>query len=246
MARRKKSTKAKRTTAEKAANETGNRPIESVTGASSQAPASLSNDDSPETASSATHEQAARVETSDVGGDGSELAQLVIPLDRLQAFVRFVWRGAIGAACIWLGRLIWAGPASQTIVYLSFLICAFSIALTGLMLVLAALRWLALALWPSPTQIIMTEKAISLRTGAFGHDSFTWSDIRVELEGDLEADIYESLPAEALVPTLRHQPTDHNVFGSLQTYCGRPAEELAAQIKPFVLQRLRQQEATAE
>ncbi len=168
---------------------------------------------------------------------------LVIPLDRLQAFVRFVWRAAVGGGCIWLGRSIWPGPDYQTIVYLSFLICAFSIALVGLMLVLAALRWLALACWPGGTRIHVTADAIDLQTGAFGHDSFAWSDIDVELEGDLEADIYESLPPEAIVPTLRHRPTGHNVFGSLQTYGGRPAEELAAQIKPFVLQRLRVQEA---
>lgn len=172
-----------------------------------------------------------------------QLSSLVIPLDRLQAFVRFVWRGVVGAGCIWLGRSIWPGPDYQTIVYLSFLIFAFSIALAGLIFVLAAVRWLALALWPGATRINMTNERIDLNTGAFGHDSFAWSDIDVELEGSLEADIYESLPAESIVPTLRHRPTDHNVFGSLQTYSGRPAEDLAAQIKPFVLQRLRVQEA---
>ena len=171
------------------------------------------------------------------------LPSLVIPLDRLQAFVRFVWRGAVGAGCIWLGRSIWPGPDYQTIVYLSFLICAFSIALVGLMLILAALRWLALACWPGRTRILVTTDAIDLQTGAFGHDSFAWSVIDVELEGNLEADIYESLPAESIVPTLRHRPTGHNVFGNLQTYSGRPAEDLAAQIKPFVMQRLRVQEA---
>lgn len=169
--------------------------------------------------------------------------ELIIPLDRLQAFVRFVWRGAVGAGCMWLGRSIWPGPDYQTIVYLSFLIFAFSIALAGLMFAMAAVRWLALALWPGVTRIKVTNERIDLHTGAFGHDSFAWSDIDVELEGNLEADIYESLPAESIVPTLRHRPTDHNVFGSLQTYSGHPAENLAAQIKPFVLQRLRVQEA---
>jgi|GEM_PF-3421695 len=239
MARQKNSNKAKRSTSKSKGRDTGVRP---ATVAPSDSPALASKPDPTESNSLAPHANAASVQTSDVEND-SALARLVIPLDRLQAFVRFVWRGALGAGCLWLGRLIWPGPDYQTIVYLSFLTCAFSVALTGFILALASLRWLALALWPSATHITMTDKTIDLHTGAFGHDSFAWSDIDVALEGDLEADIYESLPAQAIVPTLRHRPSDHNVFGSLQTYSGRPAENLAAQIKPFVLQRMRQQEA---
>ena len=171
------------------------------------------------------------------------LSPLVLPIERLQAAVRFIWRGAIGAACIWLAALIWPAPEHETIVYLSFLVCAVSIAFCGFILCLAALRWLALTLWPQPTFIRLTPQHIEIHAGPFGREAVNWHALNVELEGGLTAEIFVSLPDEALVPTLRRSQDGANLFGTLQTYSGQPAEHLAALIKPFVFERMMAQEA---
>lgn len=171
------------------------------------------------------------------------IGKLLIPCDRLQAAIRFVWLAAIAGVFIAPVIFAWPDGQLQLVVYLSFLTLVLTSGAIGAAFAYLSLRWLLLAIWPSSTIVGADENVIRIDAGPFGKYEVRWSEVTIQLEGDIDADTYRLLPPEALVPSIRRTHDGFDLFGRMQSLTGLPSETLAAKLKPFVLHAMEQTDA---
>lgn len=119
--------------------------------------------------------------------------------------------------------------------------------LAGVALILAALRWLLLAVWPGRLVIEVDEKALKFRLGPFGHRDLDWSRMEASYSHEREDDPDEEPDPELLalepedemaahLPRMRHPRVAGDVRWLILRFADADEAEFASVFYPYVQQ----------
>jgi hypothetical protein len=165
-------------------------------------------------------------------------ATFFLKADRSRALVRALWRllcaVIVGGLALQIRpdwRLLWqTQPASC----LALAVLILGLALVALPLVIAAGRWLLLAVWPGPLGIHATNHELKLDLGPLGRRSYPWSDIVVEVEQEIDTDLIEDLPDDSITLRIRPRGTKENLARPIQLAANVSDEEFTRRFRPFL------------
>ncbi|MFQ5412200.1 MAG: hypothetical protein ACE5EC_07870 [Phycisphaerae bacterium] len=163
-----------------------------------------------------------------------------LSVDRIRAAVRGLWRSACAGLLI---ALLWNWTAisdwgllwqSQRASFIGLGVVYLVLAMSGLILLVPALRWLLLAAWPTRVGIEITPERITMRLGPFGGGVYDWSRIRMTLEPEVDPDVLEMLPDDAFVPRMFHPECEEDMARRIQVFSGLEAERVTALLRPLL------------
>lgn len=168
-----------------------------------------------------------------------------LPVDRVHAVVRSVWRLLPGGVLIGLGYLIGFQIGSwalfwerQSITFVAIGTFILILALSGLSFVVSGIRWLLLAGWMRPVHVDIDETAIRASLGPFGSDTILWSDVRCTVAEGFDADLLSQLDNDAFTPHIRDARSQRDVYAWLQSRTGVAPESLTGALRPYFESRL--------
>jgi hypothetical protein len=149
---------------------------------------------------------------------------IILPVDRARAAMRGLWRLAL--------MLITAAPTFIMTVNLDWKLLRLSdpasfyglgvlwlgLAATALGLFVSAARWLLLSVWHQPLLIRISPREIAWNLGPFGQRVIPVQSLEVRLFPEVEPELLESIPDDALTITMRHRSTGENIGAKLEMF----------------------------
>lgn len=168
-------------------------------------------------------------------------AEVRLSVDRGAAVVRASWRllGASAAGVVmWIVRggqrwsILWAHETASALAWLVLLAV---VGLPAILLILAALRWLLLALWPAESHISLSPTHIRFRLGPFGRRDYSTHELSITLESLTDdAEVEDSAGPCGLVSILDRR-TRSNIGATIQRFAGIDAETLSRLAAPVLV-----------
>jgi hypothetical protein len=166
------------------------------------------------------------------------IATFFLKVDRSRALVRALWRllcAVVAGGLVFQIRPDWAllwrtQPASC----LALALLALCLALVALALLIAAGRWLLLAVWPGELGIRSTARGLELELGPLGRRAYEWSDIVVDVEQEIEPGLIDVLPDDSIALRIRHRGSKENLARLIQLAANISDEELTRRFRPFL------------
>ena len=189
--------------------------------------------------------------TSMIEHEPSDLKPLAyIPVSRGRALERALLRIPPGAVLILIAVRVVSelkftpSGVSNRITEYSVALIMLVVALTGLILVLRGLRWLALALWPAAVGITADAGALTFRMGPFGTRRYPTDalDVSYAFERSVDADdddnLYESfldpeVQMESYLPRIVHPDASVPLERLILHYARGTERQLAVALRPF-------------
>lgn len=163
---------------------------------------------------------------------------LCIAVDRTRALVRGLWRVACGALLVgpvllmdldW--KLLWQ---TQRATFLATSLLTTLVAAAGLILLVYGTRWIMLAAWPGRIGIDISPLHISMRAGPFGTEAYSWSEIRIAYDEDVDRAVWDVLLDDETLPHVWHPGCQEDLIARIERLTALRTEELAATLKPYL------------
>ena len=160
-----------------------------------------------------------------------------IAIDRTRAVVRGLWRVAVAVFLVgpvlvmdldW--KLLWQ---TQRATFLASVLLTALPAAAGLVLLVYGVRWIMLAAWPGRVGVEVSPMHISMCAGPFGKEIYSWSEIRVAYEADVDRALWDVLLDDETLPCVRHPACEEDLVVRIQRLSVLRTEELAAMLKPY-------------
>lgn len=178
------------------------------------------------------------VNTQSIMSNFAELPTIVWRVERGHALSRAAWRllaMAIFGAVLFIVRLDWnllwlTDKASFLGLGLMMLIPL----IAALAFAISAIRWLILALRPTPSHITLSPTGLTIDLGPFGKRSHPWSDLRLEIDADLDPELLAQLPDDAFVPKLMCQSTKEDALQTAIRFAGVDHEHVTRAMRPYM------------
>jgi hypothetical protein len=158
------------------------------------------------------------------------------PRAAVRGFLRLLVATVLGFA-IWIPlfdvpwRVLWAGQPASFFALASLVLLAACIAV---IVSWSAIRWLALAVWPKPTQIELSPEQISLRLGPFGEHVCPRSRMSISVDSGLDPDVLEHLPDDAVLLRARDLDTGRDLFETILRFGRTTPGELVQMLRPYL------------
>lgn len=159
----------------------------------------------------------------------------ILPVDRISAAVRALWRLLasailVGAAwAVWIPIrwiLLWheqrASFLALTVIILLLIGCA-------LATLVGAVRWSALVVWPGSPGVECSTQRVSLKLGPFGTRSASWRDIQVSRQWLVEDD-----PTTECTVRLVSRVDGADLTAMIQRFAAIDAESLSTRLAPLL------------
>ena len=164
-----------------------------------------------------------------------ENPSFTLPVDRISAAVRALWRLLASAILVGAGwaawmpirwNLLWheqrASFLALTLIILILIGCA-------LATLVGAVRWSALAVWPGRPGVECSTQKVSLMLGPFGTRSASWRDIEVSREFLVEDD-----PSTECTVRLVSRLDGADLTAMIQRFAAIDAESLSTRLAPLL------------
>lgn len=166
------------------------------------------------------------------------LPTLVFAVDRPRALMRSLWRLALAAAAL-AGAWYWDPHWSllwrtQTTVFIALGTLWLLLAALGLALAWSGMRWLLLALWRGPLEIVVSPARVCICAPPFLRRELDGARLRVELDEGIDPDMLEALPDDAFLPHLRHPAMDEDLTVLVQRFSGLSSEQMTNLLRPYL------------
>lgn len=164
-----------------------------------------------------------------------ESPSCILPVDRISAAVRALWRllaSAILAGAAWAvwmpirWNLLWHEQRASflALTFIILILVGFALAALG-----GAVRWSALACWPGRPAVECSIKTVSLMLGPFGTRSASWRDIEVSREFLIEDD-----PSSECTVRLVARSDGADLTAMIQRFAAIDAESLSTRLAPLL------------
>lgn len=168
-----------------------------------------------------------------------------IPVDRVQAAVKAVWRllsaGLLTGTAVLIGfqlgdlHLFWQ-TQPITLIAIGVFVCA--LAITGVLIGIGGLRWLLLACWPGRLFIEIDAASIRAAFGPFGGRTFPWASLRCEIAEGFDAEMLSHVADDAFTPVLNDTREPCEVYGWIQSHSGADPDVLTRALRPYLIARM--------
>ena len=159
----------------------------------------------------------------------------ILPVDRISAAVRAVWRLlastilAGAALAVWTPirwNLLWHEQRASFLALTLIIVILVGFALATLV---GAVRWSALAVWPGSPCVECSTQKVSLMLGPFGNRSDSWHDIEVSREWLVEDD-----PSSECTVRLVSRSDGADLTAMIQRFAAIDAESLSTRLAPLL------------
>jgi hypothetical protein len=167
-----------------------------------------------------------------------------LPVERGHALIRGLWRllcAVLLGGFVFIAwpnwQLLWLTQKAICLAMAMILLCAAAIALA---LALVAFRWLLLACWNGPLGIEITPQTITMRLGPFGSRHVDWTRLRIELDADIDRDLFDLMPDDAFVPKIRNLDSGEDLAGSILKFARVSHEEFTRALRPYLGNRYKE------
>lgn len=168
----------------------------------------------------------------------ADLPTIVWRVERGHALSRAAWRllaTAIFGAVLFIVRLDWnllwltdkasfLGLGSMMVIPL----------IAALAFAISAIRWLILALRPTTSHITLSPVGLTIDLGPFGKRSHPWSDLRLEIDADLDPELLAQLPDDAFVPKLMCRSMKEDALQTAIRFAGVDHEHVTRAMRPYM------------
>ncbi|MBI5763561.1 MAG: hypothetical protein HZA51_08570 [Planctomycetes bacterium] len=168
----------------------------------------------------------------------ADIPTIVWRVERGHALSRAAWRllaMVIFGAVLFIVRLDWhllwlTDKASFLGLGLMMLVPL----LAALAFAVSALRWLILALRPTPSHITLSPAGLTIDLGPFGKRQHPWTDLRLEIDADLDPELLAQLPDDAFVPKLICLSTNEDAIQTAIRFAGLEHEHVTRAMRPYM------------
>ncbi|HKQ46940.1 MAG TPA: hypothetical protein VJZ71_02595 [Phycisphaerae bacterium] len=167
-----------------------------------------------------------------------------LKVDRSRALVRALWRllcAVVVGGLLFQIRpdwaLLWKTQPASCLALGLLTVCLAVVAFT---LLVAAVRWLLLAVWPGPLGVNATAHGLELDLGPLGRRAYAWEEIVVDVEQEIEPGLIDELPDDSLAVRIRRRGTKENLARLIQLAANLSDEELTRRFRPLLGDGLRQ------
>lgn len=160
----------------------------------------------------------------------------VLVADRVRLATRAAWFGVAGVVALFVA-LVAASQIQWSTMWLADRVTLLAIALVltllggmALLLLVAALRWLLVAVWPGPVRAEFSAERIVLRPGPGGMREWALSKIQRQ-----EFAVPDDMPIDAdepPLPSLRHPEVSGDLLELLGRQLGRDPRDVFAALAP--------------
>ncbi|MCB9857620.1 MAG: hypothetical protein H6818_18205 [Phycisphaerales bacterium] len=169
-----------------------------------------------------------------------------IPVDRVHAAVRALWRLLTSGLVIGLAYLlgIQIGDWSlfweqQPATFAAIAIVIAGLALAGVGVGIGGGRWLMLAVWPKHVGLRIDEKAIDVALGPFGSESVPWANLTCNVAEGFDADMLSQIGDDAFTPVMLDAQKQRDLYAWIQSHSGVAPETLTHALRPYFEARVR-------
>jgi hypothetical protein len=180
--------------------------------------------------------------------------RLIIPISRSRAAERSAWRllpGAILCALTWLVERnlnFTSSGVTPRITDIAVAIAIAPFAILGLWLVIAGIRQLSAAVWPTQLGVFADPNVLVLNWGPLGKKQYDWNRITAQYffemeeppeDAQFESHLPEEQQLDSFLPVLTHPDAQGPIRNTILRYCAGSERTIAAAFRPLLSRCIR-------